>query len=414
MMTLWPFKWCQLQKGSVFATLPYRLFWPWEKKTRCVARSPKSSACLCPHPWSSTFPMSRPGNSVLEVDESRVVSTFKPTSRSESQQREVCSQVLFDAHAVFKDNLESSKPLWLSPAKSLVPKISKRPLIYITLQKKNKCSRFRFLCCHFFGIMILGSDPCFDATLWQIQPSKPTPEVQVQHGLSPLSTTWWKRHLEVEQKPRWHTGFGDSMSLDQLENATNVCFLGIRRKDKNLIKSTLQCEFLVDSIWRSICCCGKPKPRPEMCEDLTVSLKSDNTGLRGPASFQRPSVGLGLFPGAVRGCLHFRPKMARWWRTWVLGEFQSLWNGVSRNMTTAEAWSHCISCHPSCGRLSYKQLVSFSTHKPVPFVALASPLCCQSCSVVAHKAAVQTLEMHKARLPIKLIFLHAESGKLID
>ena len=148
MMTLWPFKWCQLQKGSVFATLPYRLLWfscfynifcfdPEKKKTRCVARSPKSSACLCPHPWSSTFPMSRPGNSVLEVDESRVVSTFKPTSRSESQQREVCSQVLFDAHAVFKDNLESSKPLWLSPAKSLVPKISKRPLIYITLQKKK-------------------------------------------------------------------------------------------------------------------------------------------------------------------------------------------------------------------------------------------------------------------------------------
>ena len=42
-----------------------------KKDTCCVARSPKSSACLCPHPWSSTFPMSRPGNSVImEVDES--------------------------------------------------------------------------------------------------------------------------------------------------------------------------------------------------------------------------------------------------------------------------------------------------------------------------------------------------------
>lgn len=190
----------------------------------------------------------------------------------------------------------------------------------------------------FFGIMILGSNPFFCCN--------PMTHLTFKtHSRSPNSA-WSKsivNHLVEETSGGWaeaevaYRFWGFNIIGPTGKCYQCLFFFGIRRKDKNLIKSTLPCEFLVDSIWRSICCCGKPKPRPEMCEDLTVSLKSDKTRLRGPASFQRPSVGLGLFPGAVRGCLHFSPKMARWWRTWVLGEFQSLWNWVSQKYD--HSWS---------------------------------------------------------------------------
>lgn len=68
-------------------------------------------------------------------------------SRSKSQQREVCSQVLFDAHAVSKITWNQPSPWYRKYQKGHWYTYI---YIYNAAKKKHKCSRFRFLCCHVF------------------------------------------------------------------------------------------------------------------------------------------------------------------------------------------------------------------------------------------------------------------------